>query len=140
MQLEHTSKSVVGRRGANLPGGVSNSKESVSVLGSGNAAWDIMSPMVIVKWKTKRSLMSWMTEEAPPNTKWTFQSKSYMDQGLGVEWFPNVFPQEYGPEQPQLLIVDSHYSHEPLDLSEMARKENTTLLSLSSHCTHYLQP
>lgn len=76
MQLEHTPKSVVGRKGSNLPGRVSNSKESVSVLGCGNAAGDIMSPMVIVKGKTKRSLMSWKTEDAPPNTKWAFQSKS----------------------------------------------------------------
>ena len=98
MQLEHTPKSVMGRKGANLPERVSNSKESVSVLGCGNAAGDIMSPMVIVKGKTKRSLMSWKTEEAPPNTKWAFQSKSYMDQGLGVEWFQNVFLQECGPE------------------------------------------
>ena len=55
MQLEHTPKSVVGRKGANLPGRVSNSKKSVSVLGCGNAAGDVMSPMVIVKGKTKRS-------------------------------------------------------------------------------------
>ena len=140
MQLEHTPKAVVGRKGANLPGRVSNSKESVSVLGCGNAAGDIMSPMVIVKGKTQRSLMGWKTEEAPLNTKWAFQSKSYMDQGLGVEWFKNVFLKECGPERPQLLIVDSHCSHEPLELLEMARKENITLLSLPSHCTHHLQP
>ena len=140
MQLEHTPKSVVGRKGSNLPGRVSNSKESVSVLGCGNAAGDIMSPMVIVKGKTKRSLMSWKTEDAPPNTKWAFQSKSYMDQNLGVEWFQNVFLKECGPERPQLLIVDSHCSHEPLELLEIARKEKITLLSLPSHCTHHLQP
>ena len=140
MQLEHTPKSVVGRKGSNLPGRVSNSKESVSVLGCGNAAGDIMSPMVIVKGKTKRSLMSWKTEDAPPNTKWAFQSKLYMDQNLGVEWFQNVFLKECGPERPQLLIVDSHCSHEPLELLEIARKEKITLLSLPSHCTHHLQP
>ena len=110
------------------------------MLGCGNAAGDIMSPMVIVKGKTKRSLMGWKTEEAPLNTKWAFQSKSYMDQGLGVEWFQNVFLKECGPERPQLLIVGSHCSHEPLELLEMARKENITLLSLPSHCTHHLQP
>ena len=59
---------------------------------------------------------------------------------LGVEWFQNVFLQECGPQRPQLLILDSHCSHEPLDLLELAKKENITLLSLPSHCTHYLQP
>ena len=140
MQLEHNPKSVVGRKGAKIPGRVSNSKESVSVLGCGNATGEIMSPMVVVKGKTKRSLMGWKTEDAPPNTKWAFQSKSYMDQALGVEWFQNVFLNECGPQRPQLLIVDSHCSHEPLELLELAQQENITILSLPSHCTHHLQP
>ena len=59
---------------------------------------------------------------------------------LGVEWFQNVFLQESGPQRPQLLILDPHCSHQPLDLLELAKKENITLLSLPSHCTHYLQP
>ena len=140
IQLEHKPKAVVGRKGSNVPGRVANSKESVSILGCGNAVGTIMSPMVIVKGKTKRSLMGWKTEDAPPNTKWTFQSKSYMDTCLGLEWFQNVFLQECGSHRPQLLILDSHCSHETLDLLELGKKENITLLSLPSHCTHYLQP
>ena len=84
--------------------------------------------------------MGWKTEDAPPETKWAFQQKSYIDQALGVECFENIFLKEYGPERPQLLIVDSHCSHEPLELIEMAEKENITLLALPSHCTHWLQP
>ena len=57
-----------------------------------------------------------------------------------VEWFENVFLKECGPQRPQLLIVDSHCSHEPLDLIQLAQAENITLLNLPSHCTHYLQP
>ena len=140
IQLEHKPRAVIGRKGSNVPGRVASSKESVSILGCGNAMGRVMSPMVIVKGKTKRSLMGWKTEDAPQNTKWAFQSKSYMDKSLGVDWFQNVFLQECGPQRPQLLIVDSHCSHEPLDLLELARKENITMLSLPSHCTHYLQP
>ena len=140
IQLEHKPRAVIGRKGSNVPGRVASSKESVSILGCGNAMGRVMSPMVIVKGKTKTSLMGWKTEDAPRNTKWAFQSKSYMDKSLGVDWFQNVFLQECGPQRPQLLIVDSHCSHEPLDLLELARKENITMLSLPSHCTHYLQP
>ena len=39
-----------------------------------------------------------------------------MDQGLCVEWFQNGFLKECGPDRPQLLICDGHYSHEPLEL------------------------
>ena len=97
MQLEHNAKSVVGRKGSNIPGRVANSNESVSVLVCGNAAGDIMSPMIIVKGKIKGSLMGWKTEDAPPNTKWAFQPNSYMEQGLGVQWFQAVFLKECGP-------------------------------------------
>lgn len=65
MQLEHTPASVVGRKGKRVPGRVANSKESVTVLGCGNAAGKVMSPMVIVKGKTRRALMSWKTQDAP---------------------------------------------------------------------------
>ena len=139
MQLEHNPKSVVGRKGSKVPGRVASSKESVSILGCGNAMGEIMSPMIIVKEKT-RCLLSWKTEDAPKNAKWAYQSKSYMDQALGVEWFQSVFLKECGPKRPQLLIVDSHCSHEPLELLELAQKERITMLSLPSHCTHYLQP
>ena len=140
MQLEHKPTAVVGRKGAKIPGRVANSKESVSVLGCGNACGDIMSPMIIVKGKTVRSLMGWKTEDAPPNTKWAYQEKSYMDTGLGVEWFEKVFLKECGVERPQLLVLDSHCSHEPLDLLQCAKREQITLLTLPSHCTQELQP
>ena len=117
-QLEHTPKSVVGRKGSNIPGRVANCKESAFVLGCRNAAGDIMSPMIIVKGKTKRSLMGWKTEDASPNTKWVFHPNSYMDQGLEVEWFPAVFLKECGLVRAQLLIVDSHCNHESLELLE----------------------
>lgn len=140
VQLEHKPTSVVGRKGGRVPGRVAHSKESVTVLGCGNAAGKIMSPMVIVKGKTRKSLMGWKTEDAPSNTKWAFQPKSYMDQVLGVEWFQNVFLKECGEHRPQLLTLDSHCSHEPVELIEIAEKEKITLLTFPSHCTHWLQP
>ena len=51
--LEHKHTSVLGRKGGRVPRRVANSKESVSVLGCGNAFGSIMSPMVIVKCKPK---------------------------------------------------------------------------------------
>ena len=91
IQMEHKPTNVVGRKGAKIPGRTAHSKESVSVLGCGNAMGNIMSPMVIVRGKTKRSLMSWKIEDAPTNAKWAYQEKSYMDQSLGAEWFESGF-------------------------------------------------
>ena len=55
IQLEHKPRVVIGRKGSNVPGRVASSKESVSILGCGNAMGRIMSPMVIVKGKTEVS-------------------------------------------------------------------------------------
>ena len=63
-----------------------------------------------------------------------------MDQGLGVEWFQVVSLKECGPVRPQLLIVGSHCSHEPLEWLELAKEENITLLSLLSKFIYHLQP
>ena len=71
--------------------------------------------------------MNWKTQDAPPNTKWAYQEKSYMDKTLGCGSFETVFLKECGAERPQLLIIDSHYSHEPLDLLECAMRENIIL-------------
>ena len=94
--FKHKTTTGVGRKGGRVPGRVVNSKESVSVLGCGNAVGSITSPMLIVKGKTKRSLIEWKTEDAPSQTKWAYQPNSYMDQSHGVEWFQNVFPKECG--------------------------------------------
>ena len=56
IQMEHKPTNVVGTKGAKIPGRTAHSKESISVLGYGNANGDIMSPMIIVRGKTKRSL------------------------------------------------------------------------------------
>ena len=42
IQLEHRPTADVGRKGSNVPGRVASSKESVSVLGCGNAIGQIM--------------------------------------------------------------------------------------------------
>ena len=62
-----------------------------------------------------------------------------MDNAIGVEWFKNVFLQHCGPDRLQVLILDSHGSHEVVELLELARQENIHIMALPPHITHYLQ-
>ncbi|KAK2143333.1 hypothetical protein LSH36_853g00018 [Paralvinella palmiformis] len=62
---------------------VSSSRENVTVLACASAAGVVMPPMFVVK-----SLHSFNT--APPNSKWTWQVKAWMEDSLGIEWFREV--------------------------------------------------
>ena len=45
-----------------------------------------------------------------------------------------------GPETPQLIVLDSHSSHDTLGLIEAARDENIVLFALPPHTTQWLCP
>ena len=91
-RMEHQPVVVFARRGTKtVVSRTSNNRESVTVLASVNAAGGHMPPMVIVRGKTRRSLDSWATGDAPTNTSWTYQEKGFMNDVLGTEWFHRVF-------------------------------------------------
>ena len=141
VSFEHTPMKVVARKGVRaLPGRVADSKQTQTVLACVNAAGKAMPPMVVAKGKTQKSLFSYKTHDAPPGTVWMYQSKGYMEDLLGSMWFKEVFVKNCGPERPQLLLLDSHGSHEVLELLLAAKDENIHIMALPPHCTHYLQP
>eukprot|EP00105_Crassostrea_gigas_P028411 XP_011450053.1 PREDICTED: uncharacterized protein LOC105344111 [Crassostrea gigas] len=140
-QFEHSPVSVCARKGSrSLPGRISNSRESISVLATINALGVRMPPMVVVKGKTRRSLESFSTADGPPNTVWTFQEKAWMTDARGEQWFEEVFLKYCGPHRPQPLILYSHRSHEVLGLLQMAKANGIHILALPPHTTAWLQP
>ena len=141
LSFEHSPVKVVARKGSkNLPGRVADSKQTQTVLACVNAAGKCMPPLVVVKGKTPKSLYGYKTHDGPAGTIWSYQSKGYMEDLLGSQWFKEVFLKHCGPERPQLLLLDSHSSHEVVDLLVAAREENIHIMALPPHCTHYLQP
>ena len=63
-----------------------------------------------------------------------------MENVIGKEWFKKCFLPNISDHRPQILVLDSHASHEPIDLLDAARDENIVLFTLPSHTTHSLQP
>ena len=113
--LEHVPQRVVSRKGnKSVPGRVSSNRENITVVACTSAAGNCMPPLIIVKGKTYKSLLSFATDEGPTGASWTWQEKAWQEDVLGNLWFRNVFLKNCGSERPQLLIMDQHHSHEVL--------------------------
>lgn len=138
--FEHNPANVVARKGSrNVPGRTSDSRESITVLATINAAGSAMPPFCFVKGKTSRCLQSFCTIDASEGTVWTYQEKAWTNDVLCEKWFNQVFLPNCGTERPQLLVLDSHRSHDVLDLLETTQRERFIIISLPPHCTHHFQ-
>ncbi|XP_052278809.1 uncharacterized protein LOC127877190 [Dreissena polymorpha] len=139
--LLHKPARVLGPSGAkNIPGRVGNNRENVSVLACVNAAGGEIPPLVIVKGKTYKSLLSYNTEAGVPGSVYTFQERAWMEDTLGEIWFRGHFLKHCGPARPQLIILDSHSSHETLGLIDAAIANDVHLLAFPPHTTQWLCP
>lgn len=141
LNMEHRPVKVLASVGArSVPGRTGNTREGVTVLPCVNAAGEKIPPLLIVRGKTERSLRSFNTHEGPPGAKWTYQPKGWMIDSIGVDWFREIFLPNCGPKRPQLIILDSHHSHETLGLLELAQENNIMIMTMPAHTTHYLCP
>ena len=141
LSLTHKPTKVYAEKSArNIPGRVGNNRETVTITACVNAAGNDIPPMIIVKGKTRKSLHAYNLKSGPVGAKYTYQEKGWMENSLGKEWFDGVFLEHCGTKRPQLLILDSHSSHETLDIIQSAKENNVTLFALPPHTTQWLNP
>ncbi|XP_022835853.1 tigger transposable element-derived protein 1-like [Spodoptera litura] len=118
----------------------SDEKECFTVLLGGNAAGQVLPPMVIFKylriprelslsvpatWGIGRSDSGWMTME-------TF-----------YEYICNIFDKwlnDNGIQKPVILFMDGHTSHMSFHLSKFCSENGIILIALYPNATHLLQP
>ncbi|KAJ8301817.1 hypothetical protein KUTeg_020804 [Tegillarca granosa] len=103
-----------------------------------NAAGDDIPALIIVKGLTEKALRAYNISEGPVGAKYRYQKKARMEDVLGVSWFQDHFLKHCGPECPQIIILNSHSSHETLCLIEAARDNEISLFALHPHTTKYL--
>lgn len=130
--MEKGSKSVVGR--------TSPGRTYIRVTAGVNAAGEKMSPLLIFKGKTPRSLFGFNTKAALRGIKWHYQANGWMSDEIGDRWFNEIFLNECGDVRPQLFILDGYSSHESLATLESAIQNYIHTISLHIHTTHALQP
>jgi len=134
-------KKTVARKGTKyLQSSNSGNRETITVIAAVSAAGKSLPPHFIVKGKTKRSLQSFQTEDAPQESTWSVSETGWTKQGIAYLWFTQSFLPGIGSERPQLLILDGHDSHNFVELTCEATANNIHLLELPAHTSHWLQP
>lgn len=141
VSLTHKPTKVLAEAGQrNVPGRVGNCRDGITALACVNAAGRDIPPLVIVKGQTEKALRAYNVKLGPHGTKYTYQKKAWMEDTLGITWFNDHFLKHCGSERPQLMLLDSHSSHETLGLIELARANDISLFALPPHTTQYLNP
>nr|CAH7736079.1 unnamed protein product [Callosobruchus chinensis] len=96
-------------------------------------------PMIIFP---RKNMTNTLMRGAPPGSIGRAHPSGWIQTNLFTEWFEH-FLEHVKPSEgsPVLLILDGHYSHtKNIDVIELARQHHVTILSLSPHCTHKVQP
>ncbi|XP_074648320.1 uncharacterized protein LOC141903866 isoform X2 [Tubulanus polymorphus] len=109
-------------------------------MACGNASGQMLAPHVIFKGKTVASLQSVDSINAPAGTTLSVSETGWTKQGIATLWFRESFLPAIGQTRPQILISDGHNSHNFLELVELARQNEITLVELPEHTSHWLQP
>lgn len=116
-QLEHTPVKVTAGKGSkSVVMKTANSRSTISILASVNAAGQSIPPMLEVKGKPQNSIYGYNVAAAPPETVFTYQKNAWMAGELVLDWFKQVFLKYCGGERQQLLILDGHSSHQTCEL------------------------
>lgn len=123
--LTHKPSKMLAKKGErNIPARVGNCRENVSVLACINSAGQEVPPMAIVRGKTEKVLQAYNTAEGVLGCKYTYKERAWMEDALGELWFRDHFLKSCGPDRPQLILLDSHSSHETLWLLEAAQAKD----------------
>lgn len=104
--------------------------KNITILACVNADGNKMAPLCVVKGNSK-------------GTVWTYQEKAWMCDILGEMWWRGIFLKQCGPKRSQLLIIDSHGSHETIRLFEEAMDEKIFVPALppqamGSECVRFI--
>ena len=82
-----------------------------------------------------------MSKDAYAGTAYAVSDRGWMTEKVFLNWFQHQFIDRVKLiEGPKILIYDGHISHVSISLIDCAVKNDTTLLKLPPHTTHFLQP
>ncbi|XP_029348308.1 jerky protein-like [Acyrthosiphon pisum] len=116
-------------------------RENTSVLMACSAAGDKGPPLII--FKGKNIWDKWIGSESLfPGTIYAATNNGWMEKEVFVNYFHKSFIKTTNPspQNPILLIYDGLSSHINIQLVEIARANNVTILLLPPHSSHLLQP
>jgi DDE superfamily endonuclease/helix-turn-helix, Psq domain len=135
-------RKIIARKGKKNVGCVTSAErgKTITTVCCMSAAGSFVPPMFIFpRIRMRTDLM----DHAPAGALGTCTKSGWINDEKFTEWFNHFLKSVQPKERPQkvLLIMDGHASHtRNLEVIELARQNNVSLLCLPSHCTHRLQP
>ena len=115
----------------------SGRKGQVTVVACGNAAGQVIPPMVI--FDAKNLNHAW-TEKEIPGTKYGLSEKGWITTELFEGWLVEHFLQYAVSMRPLLLLLDGHSTHYQPNVVRYAKENHIIMLCLPPHTTHETQP
>ena len=134
------SKSVIVRRGHGnrVEKKQEYSKQSTSLMFSGNAVGEFLPPMVV--YKAKNLYQGW-TQGGPPGTVYDITPNGWFDSRTFTRWFMEIYlPVAISKAGTTLLIWDNLGSHFSPEVIEATIQHNIKFITMPPNATHLCQP
>ena len=138
MPLDHKPPKVIALKGMKkVHSRTSGNKAQITILACGNAAGNMIPPMVI--FEGQRFNNDWSEGEVP-GTLFAMSDKGWTDQELFAYWMTELFIPSIPSARPVLLLLDGHSSHFEPTTIRLAAEQGILIFALPPHLTHHLQP
>ena len=115
----------------------SGRKGQVTIVACGNAAGQVIPPMVI--FDAKNLNHAW-TDKEVPGTKYGLSDKGWITTDLFEGWLIEHFLHYAVSVRPLLLLLDGHSTHYQPEVVRYAKENQVIMLCLPPHTTHETQP
>lgn len=115
-------------------------RENTTVLLAANAKGEKAPPLIV--YKGANVWDQWMTPPSTgfPGTVYAASRKGWMESPIFLKFFKKTLIPCCGDARPVLLIYDGHCTHVGPEVVETALSEGITILKLTAHSSHLLQP
>ena len=131
MPLDPKAPNVVAVKGVRYRS--SGKKGQVTIVVCGNAAGQVIPPMVI--FDAKNLNHAW-TDKEIPGTKYGLSDKGWITTDLFEGWLVEHFLQYAVSARPLLLLLDGHSTHYQPNVVRYAKESEVIMLCLPPHTTH----
>ena len=110
----------------------------VTVLYAVNAAGNSVPPMLVFP---RVKLRDHMMKSAPPDSIGVANPSGWMSGVCFTEFLRHFIKHtKCSKDRPVILILDNHDSHISIEIIDLFKENNGSLLTLPPHCSHKLQP
>ena len=96
-----------------------------------------LDPLIVFKGKNLQS--TWYGDKALSKAFFAVSDNGWMTTTVFHAWFVK-FLAETKSVRPLILLFDGHMTHTSIEIIELARKENASIIKLPAYCTDLLQP